>query len=100
MKYMIDFQKEYKISEKETQNYYVVIIDNIPHCFIKTTRPSSWKGVDGDVTVWSCGSYSTREFQADVSLDDVISAFRKDTEICSAIDGRTGKISEVYFDRD
>ena len=105
MKYTIDFQKEYKTSEHITEVIYVVVIDhnhyhNRPFIFTKEVHPSSYTDVEGMVEEWNCGCYYTREFKAEVTIDDVIKAFVNDQPVCKAYYSNTKSVEEVYFDHD
>lgn len=105
MKYTIDFQKEYKISEQITETIYVVLVTNEeytnrPFVFTKRVRPSNWRDIQGTVEQWDCGCYHTREFQAEVSIDDVVRAFVNYESICNAYNSYTESVEEVYFDHD
>ena len=75
MKYKVDFQKEYKTSEQISETIYIVVVDhnhyhNRPFIFTREVHPSSYTDVKGMVEEWNCGSYYTREFQAEVTIDD------------------------------
>ena len=105
MKYTIDFQKEYKRSEHIIETIYVVVVDNNhyhnrPFIFTREVHPSNYVDVKGMVEEWNCGSYYTREFQAEVTINDVIKAFINDEPVCKAYDSHTKCIEEVYFDHD
>ena len=104
MKYTVDFQKEYKISEHITEIIYVVVVDrnyhSRPFIFTKEVHPSSYKDVEGMVEEWNCGSYYTREFQADITIGDVVRAFINDEPVCKAYYSNTKSVEEVYFDHD
>ena len=106
MKYKVDFQKEYKTSEHISETIYVVVVidhnhyHNRPFIFTKEVHPSSYTDVKGMVEEWNCGSYYTREFQAEVTIDDVIKAFINDGSVCKAYNSNTKCIEPVYFDHD
>ena len=105
MNYSIDFQKEYVVSEQVTETIFVIVVNNEdyknhPLVFTKIVHPSSYIDVKGVVEEWHCGEYSTREFQAVVSLDDVINAFISGDAVCRAYHSYAECVAEVYFNHD